>query len=212
MKDSTKFIRDKTNFTTSKIESISNTLTPYIFEERDTRGVRMSVMDRLMMERIIWIGGPINEDISRYVQAQLMYLDSTSKEDITLHIDTPGGCVKSGLSIIDIMNYISSDIITVNTGQAASMGAVILGAGKKGYRKSLKHSRVMMHQSSGGAGGNYQDAEITFKQWSRYNETLITLLAEYTEKTTEQIKNDSSRDFWLWSEEALEYKIIDEII
>jgi len=139
-------------------------------------------------------------------------LDNSDKTDITMHIDSPGGSVKSGLSMVDVMNYISCDIRTVNTGMAASMGSILLGAGTKGKRSSLRFSRTMLHQSSGGAVGNIQDAQITMREWEKLNNTLFGLLGEYCDKDPEQVKIDASRDLWLDSEEALAYGIIDEIV
>ena len=191
---------------------VENSLTPYILEERSMNVTIMDVFSRLMMERIIWVAGEVNDQMSTIVQAQLMFLDSTDHNDITMHIDSPGGSVKSGLSMVDVMEYISSDIRTINTGMAASMGSVLLGAGTKGKRGSLRFSRTMLHQSSGGAGGNIQDARITFAEWEKINDTLFELLGGYCGKTAEQVKNDASRDLWLGAEEALNYGIIDEIV
>jgi ATP-dependent Clp protease protease subunit len=191
---------------------VENSLTPYILEERSMNVTIMDVFSRLMMERIIWVAGEVNDQMSTIVQAQLMFLDSTDHNDITMHIDSPGGSVKSGLSMVDVMEYISSDIRTINTGMAASMGSVLLGAGTKGKRGSLRFSRTMLHQSSGGAGGNIQDARITFAEWEKINDTLFELLGGYCGKTADQVKNDASRDLWLGAEEALTYGIIDEIV
>lgn len=199
----------KMNYYNKRIE---NSLTPYILEERQMNVTAMDVFSRLMMERIIWVAGEVNDHMSTIVQAQLMFLDSLDYNDITMHIDSPGGSVKSGLSMVDVMNYIKSDIRTINTGMAASMGSVLLGAGTKGKRGSLENSETMLHQSSGGFRGNIQDAEIDMKQWKRLNDKLFELLGEYCGKTSEQIKNDTIRDLWLSSEEALEYGIIDEIV
>lgn len=191
---------------------IQSSMTPMILEERQLRVTQMTVFDRLMMDRILWVAGVVNDDMSTVVQAQLMFLDSVDDRDITMHIDTPGGSVKSGLSMVDVMSYIKSDIVTVNTGMAASMGSVLLGAGTKGKRASLRFSKVMLHQSSGGFSGNIQDAEIDMLEWKKYNEILFELLGEYCGKTAEQVKNDATRDFWLSSEDAVEYGIIDEVI
>lgn len=191
---------------------IQSSMTPMILEERQLRVTQMTVFDRLMMDRILWVAGVVNDDMSTVVQAQLMFLDSVDDRDITMHIDTPGGSVKSGLSMVDVMSYIKSDIVTVNTGMAASMGSVLLGAGTKGKRASLRFSKVMLHQSSGGFSGNIQDAEIDMLEWKKYNEILFELLGEYCGKTAEQVKNDATRDFWLNSEDAVEYGIIDEVI
>lgn len=191
---------------------IENSLTPYILEERSLNVTVMDVFSRLMMERIIWVAGEVNDYMSTVVQAQLMFLDSLDHNDITMHIDSPGGSVKSGLSMVDVMDYINSDIRTINTGMAASMGSVLLGAGTKGKRGCLRFSRTMLHQSSGGAVGNIQDAEISMNEWKKLNDILFKLLGDYCGKTPEQVKNDASRDLWLDSEQALSYGIIDEIV
>lgn len=193
-------------------QQIENSMTPYILEEREMRATQMDIFSRLMMDRLLWVAGPVNDQMSTVVQAQLMFLDTTSDEDITMHIDSPGGSVKSGLSMVDVMDYIKADIRTVNTGMAASMGSVLLGAGTKGKRASLRHSQTMLHQSSGGFSGNIQDAEIDMKNWLKLNDTLFTLLGEYCDKKPEQVKADATRDLWLDSQEALDYGIIDTII
>ena len=193
-------------------KQIESSMTPYILEERELRATQIDIFSRLMRDRLLWVVGTVNDNMSTIVQAQLMFLDSTDKLDITMHIDSPGGSVKSGLSIVDVMNYVSCDIATVNTGMAASMGSVLLGAGTKGKRKSLRFSKTMLHQSSGGAVGNIQDAEITMKEWTKTNNILFELLGEYCGKTAEQVKLDASRDLWLDSQEALDYGIIDEIV
>lgn len=190
----------------------SASLTPMILEEREMRVTQMSVFDRLMMDRIIWLAGPVNDRMSTVVQAQLMFLDNLEVKDITLHIDTPGGSVKSGLSIVDVINYISSDVITVNTGMAASMGSILLGAGTKGKRFSLPNSRVMLHQVSTGAQGNIQDIRRSIAEGEKYNDKLFSMLGKFTDKTPEQVLKDSERDFWMDGEEALAYGIIDGII
>ena len=193
-------------------QKIEDSLTPYVLEERQMNVTQIDVFSRLMLERIIWVAGGVDDHMSTIVQAQLMFLDSLDNNDIPMHIDSPGGSVKSGLSIVDVMDYITSDIRTINTGMAASMGSVLLGAGTKGKRGSLRFSQTMLHQSSGGAVGNIQDAEISMKEWRKVNEILFTLLGEYCGKTAEQVKNDASRDLWLNAEDALSYGIIDEIV
>ena len=193
-------------------KQIESSMTPYILEEREMRATQMDIFSRLMRDRLLWVAGPVDDRMSTVVQAQLMYLDSTDKSDITMHIDSPGGSVKSGLSMVDVMDYIKCDIRTVNTGMAASMGSVLLGAGTKGKRSYLRFSRTMLHQSSGGAGGNIQDARVTFKEWEKINLVLFELLGGYCGKTAEQVMNDATRDLWLSAEEALEYGIIDEIV
>jgi ATP-dependent Clp protease protease subunit len=150
--------------------------------------------------------------MSTIIQAQLMFLDSSDSSDVTLHIDSPGGSVKAGLSIVDVMDYIKCDVATVNTGMAASMGSILLGAGTKGKRSSLRFSKTMLHQSSGGAVGNIQDAEITMKEWQKTNDILFNLLGQYCGKNPDVVKNDASRDLWLDANESLAYGIIDKII
>jgi ATP-dependent Clp protease protease subunit len=199
----------KMDYHQKKIES---SMTPYILEEREMRVTQMDIFSRLMRDRILWVAGEVDDNMSTVVQAQLMFLDSVDDRDITMHIDTPGGSVKSGLSMIDVMEYISADIRTVNTGMAASMGSVLLGAGAKGKRSSLRFSKVMLHQSSGGFRGNIQDAKIDFEQWEEYNDILFDLLGGYCGKKAEQVKRDATRDFWLNANDAVKYGIIDEVI
>ena len=193
-------------------QQIDSSMTPYILEEREMRVTQMDIFSRLMRDRLLWVAGPVNDNMSTVVQAQLMFLDSTDKSDITMHIDSPGGGVKSGLSMVDVMHYINCDIRTVNTGMAASMGSVLLGAGTKGKRSSLRFSKTMLHQTSGGAGGNIQDARINFIEWEKTNKILFELLADFCDKTPEQVTKDAERDFWLTAEEAMEYGIIDEVV
>jgi len=193
-------------------QQIESNMTPYILEEREMRVTQMDIFSRLMRDRILWVAGGVNDQMSTIVQAQLMFLDNTSKEDITMHVDSPGGSVKSGLSMVDVMEYIKCDIRTVNTGMAASMGSVLLGAGTKGKRASLRHSKTMLHQSSGGFRGNIQDAEIDWQEWQKVNHELFVLLGEYCGKDAEVVKADASRDLWLSADEALDYGIIDEVI
>jgi|TARA_R110000744_G_scaffold119065_1_gene222180 ATP-dependent Clp protease protease subunit len=195
-----------------KLHDYQSSMTPYILEERELRATQMDIFSRLMMERIIWCAGPVDDRMSTIVQAQLMFLDTLSDEDVIMHIDTPGGSVKSGLSIVDVMDYVKCDVATINTGMAASMGAVLLGAGAKGKRASLRFSRTMIHQSSGGSVGNIQDARIDFEEWEKINTTLFELLGKYCGKTTKQVIKDANRDKWLSSSDALNYGIIDEIV
>ena len=197
----------------SILPNISSSVTPTIIEERQLNVAAMSVFDRLMMDRIIWCAGPVDDRMAITVQAQLLFLSQKEpKKTITMHIDSPGGSVKAGLSMIDVMSYIESPIQTINTGMAASMGSLLLGAGTKGMRSSLKHSRTMLHQSSGGAGGNIQDARIMFDEWEKINKELFELLGGYCGKTAKRVEKDAQRDLWLSSSEALDYGIIDEVI
>ena len=207
-----KYAQSEFGIGTQTMYDIKSSMTPMVIEEREMRAVSMSVFDRLMMERIIWCAGPVDDRMSTVVQAQLMFLDTLSSEDVIMHIDTPGGSVKSGLSIVDVMDYVKCDIATINTGMAASMGAILLGAGTKGKRASLRFSRTMIHQSSGGSVGNIQDARIDFQEWEKINTTLFELLGKYCGKTTKQVIKDASRDKWFSSAEALKYGIVDEIV
>jgi ATP-dependent Clp protease protease subunit len=191
---------------------IEDSLTPYILEERQMNVTVMDVFSRLMAERIIWVAGEVNDHMSTIVQAQLMFLDSIDNNDITMHVDSPGGSVKSGLSMVNVMEYIKSDIRTICTGMAASMGSVLLGAGTKGKRGALEDSEIMLHQSSGGAVGNIQDAEITMMWCKKKNERLFELLGRYCDKPKEVVMLDASRDFWLTAQEGVEYGIIDEVV
>jgi ATP-dependent Clp protease, protease subunit len=209
-----RFAKSEHNISSNKLDIYNKqaSLTPYILEEREMRMTQMDIFSRLMVDRLLWVAGPVNDNMSTIVQAQLMFLSNTSDGDITMHIDSPGGSVKSGLSMVDVMDYIPCDIRTVNTGMAASMGSVLLGAGTKGKRASLRHSQTMLHQSSGGFSGNIQDAKIDWENWQDLNDELFVLLGDYCNKKPDQVKKDATRDFWLSSKEALKYGIIDEII
>jgi ATP-dependent Clp protease protease subunit len=205
-------LHDYQNFH-SMVPMVTNSVTPTIIEERQLNVAMMSVFDRLMMDRIIWCAGPVDDRMAIIVQAQLLFLSQQDpKKTITMHIDSPGGSVKAGLSMVDVMNYIPSPIQTINTGMAASMGSVLLGAGTKGMRASLPHSRTMLHQSSGGAVGNIQDARISMNEWEKINNELFKLLGEYCGKTAKKVEKDAQRDLWLSADEALDYGIIDEVI
>jgi len=195
------------------VQGVSNSMTPYILEEIEMRVTQMDIFSRLMRDRIMWLAGPVNDRMSTIVQAQLLFLDNLDpNQDITMYADTPGGSVKSGLSIVDSMGLCKPDIRTVNTGMAASMGSVLLGAGTKGKRSSLKHSRVMLHQVSYGANGNVQDVEIVREEAVKTNIELFDLLGSYCGKSMEEVKDDAKRDLWLTANEAVAYGIIDSII
>lgn len=191
---------------------ISNSMTPYILEERKLNATQIDIFSRLLRDRIIWAAGPVNDNMSTVIQAQLMFLDNSDSADVTIHLDSPGGSIKSGLSMIDVINYIKCDVRTVNVGMCASMGAVLLGAGKKGKRSSLRFSRTMIHQSSSGFQGTYADAKVSFAEWTKINDTIFSLLGEYCDKNPEVIKIDADRDLWFSSQETLDYGLIDEII
>lgn len=215
-KEFKRFAQSEFNTGSSSIDAynkyIQGSMTPYILEERELRATQLDIFSRLMMDRLLWVAGPVDDRMSTVVQAQLMFLDTAAEGDITMHIDSPGGSVKSGLSMVDVMDYIDADIRTINTGMAASMGSILLGAGAKGKRMSLKHSTTMLHQSSGGFSGNIQDAEIDWQEWQKVNKELFRLLGSYCDKKPETVMEDAKRDFWLSADEAKEYGIIDEII
>jgi ATP-dependent Clp protease protease subunit len=193
-------------------QQIEASMTPYILEEREMRVTQMDVFSRLLRDRIIWISGVVDQRMCDVTQAQLMFLDSTEKKDITLHINSPGGSVLHGLGIIDVMNYINSDIQTINTGMAASMGSVLLSSGTKGKRSSLLNSRVMTHQVSHGMQGNIQDTTISHIEGHKYNYILFKMLADNCGKTFEEMIESSRRDKWFNSHEALQFGLIDEVI
>ena len=161
------------NVMTQSKMGIEGSMTPYILEEREMRVTQMDIFSRMMMDRILWVAGPVNDQMSNVVAAQLMFLDNLEERQITMHVDSPGGSVKSGLSMVDTMNYIASDVSTINTGMAASMGSILLGNGEKGQRFSLPNSKVMLHQVSAGAQGHVEDMKISLEQAIKYNDTLF---------------------------------------
>ena len=194
------------------LDQFENGLTPYILEEREMRATQIDIFSRLMRDRILWVAGVVNDNMSTVVQAQLMYLDNVEKRDIVMHIDSPGGSVKSGLSMVDVMRYISSDVATVNTGMAASMGSILLSSGTKGKRSSLNFSKVMIHQVSSGAQGHVEDNRISQMESEKYNYILFKMLAENSGKSFQEVLDSARRDKWLNSQEALDFGFIDEII
>ncbi|WP_163709638.1 ATP-dependent Clp endopeptidase proteolytic subunit ClpP [Mangrovibacterium lignilyticum] len=192
---------------------ITSSLTPYIIEERQLNVASMDVFSRLMMDRIIFLGTPIDDYIANIIQAQLLFLESTDPtKDIQIYFNTPGGSVHAGLGIYDTMQYISPDIATICTGMAASMGAVLLTAGTKGKRSALKHSRVMIHQPMGGAQGQASDIEITAREILKLKKELYDIIAKHAEKSYEEVERDADRDYWMTSEEAQAYGMIDELL
>ncbi len=191
----------------------NNYISPTIIEERQLNIATMDVFSRLMMDRIIFLGLPINDYVANIIQAQLLYLESSdSSRDIQIYFNTPGGSVYAGLGIYDTIQYISSDVATICTGMAASMGAVLLCAGTKGKRSALKHSRVMIHQPMGGASGQASDIEITTKQILTLRNELYQIIADHTGKTVKKVEKDSDRDYWMTANEAKEYGMIDEVL
>lgn len=190
-----------------------NYISPTIIEERQLNIASMDVFSRLMMDRIIFLGLPIDDYVANIIQAQLLYLDSTDPgKDIQLYFNTPGGSVYAGLGIYDTMQYISADIATICTGMAASMGAILLTAGTKGKRSALKHSRIMIHQPMGGAEGHASDIEITAREIVKLKKELYEIIALHSGNTIEKVEKDADRDYWMTSKEALEYGMIDEIL
>jgi ATP-dependent Clp protease protease subunit len=194
------------------VSSFTN-LTPNIIEERPMNIAVMDVFSRLMMERIIFLGYPIDDQVANIVIAQMLFLESTDpKRDIQLYINSPGGTVYSGLGIYDTMQNISPDVATICVGISASMAAILLCAGAKKKRSALKHSRIMIHQPLGGAGGQASDVEITAREILKIKDELFEIIALHTGKPKEQIAQDSDRDYWLKAEEAKAYGMIDEVL
>ena len=188
-------------------------INPTIIEERTRNVAAMDVFSRLMMDRIIFLGVPIDDDVANIIQAQLLFLASNdSSSDISLYLNTPGGVVSSGLGIYDTMQIIEQDVATIFTGMAASMGSVLLCAGAPGKRSALKHARVMIHQPLGGAQGQASDILIAAQEIEKIKKELYTIISEHSGQPLERIYADGDRDFWLNSQEALEYGMIDEIL
>ena len=188
-------------------------MTPNIIEERSMNIVAMDVYSRLMMDRIIFMGTGINDQVANIIQAQLLFLASVdAKKDIQIYINSPGGSVYAGLGIYDTMQFISPDVATICTGMAASMGAVLLCAGEKGKRSGLQHSRVMIHQPLGGAQGQASDIEITAREILKLKDELYQIIAEHSGTDIEKVREDSDRDYWMKADEALKYGMIDEIL
>ena len=188
-------------------------LTPNIIEERPMNVAVMDVYSRLMMDRIIFLGYPIYDEVANIVTAQLLFLDSTDRtRDINMYINSPGGTVYSGLGVYDTLQYVTPDVATICIGMAASMACVLLGAGTKGKRAALKHSRVMMHQPSGAIGGQASDIEITVKEIRKLKSELYEIVNYHTGRSVEQIEADFDRDKWMTAAEAKEYGLVDEVL
>ena len=192
---------------------IESSLTPYIIEERPMNMTQMDVFSRLMMDRIIFLGTGINDQVANIINAQLLFLESVdAKKDIQIYLNSPGGSVYAGLGIYDTMQYIRPDVATICTGMAASMGAVLLCAGAEGKRSALKHSRVMIHQPLGGAQGQASDIEITAREIQKLKKELYDIIALHSKQTYDKVWADSDRDYWLTSQESKEYGMLDEVI
>jgi len=214
MKYATKHLRMNENALEQYVSmSGGGYISPTIIEERQLNIAQMDVFSRLMMDRIIFLGAPIDDYTANVIQAQLLFLDTSDPgKDISIYINSPGGSVSAGLGIYDTMQFISSRVSTICTGMAASMAAVLLVAGESGKRHALKHSRVMIHQPMGGIQGQAADIEITAKEILRLRDQLYTIIAEHSGKSFEQIMKDSDRDYWMTSHEAKEYGMIDTVM
>mgnify|MGYP001173057544 CR=1 FL=1 len=198
----------------SEFKSVyGNYISPTIIEERQMNIASMDVFSRLMMDRIIFLGVPINDYVANIIQAQLLFLESVdAKKDILIYLNSPGGSVYAGLGIYDTMQYINPDVSTICTGMAASMGAVLLCAGAKSKRSALKHSRVMIHQPLGGAQGQASDIEITANEIKKLKNELYDIIAQHSGQDFDKVWSDSDRDYWMTAEEAKEYGMIDEVL
>lgn len=195
------------------IKAQSQYLNPYILEERQLNVTQMDVFSRLMMDRIIFLGTQIDDYTANTLQAQLLYLDSVDNaKDISIYINSPGGSVYAGLGIYDTMQFISSDVATICTGMAASMAAVLLVAGAEGKRSALTHSRVMIHQPMGGVQGQASDIEITAREIQKLKKELYTIIATHSNQPYEKVWADGDRDYWMTSQEAQEYGMIDRVL
>ncbi len=192
---------------------IDSSITPYIIEERQMNMTQMDVFSRLMMDRIIFLGTGINDQVANIVNAQLLFLESAdSKKDIQIYLNSPGGSVYAGLGIYDTMQYIKPDVATICTGMAASMGAVLMCAGAEGKRTALKHSRVMIHQPLGGAQGQASDIEITAREIQKLKKELYEIIAFHSKQDFDKVWDDSDRDYWMTADEAKEYGMVDEVL
>ncbi len=202
------------SMTLHRYQTVTNGyISPTIIEERQLNVASMDVFSRLMMDRIIFLGAAIDDDVANILQAQLLFLDSSDpNKDIQIYLNSPGGIVQSGLGIYDTMQWVTSDVATICTGMAASMAAVILAAGAKGKRSALKHSRVMIHQPSGGMQGQSVDMEIAVKEVLKLKKELYTILSDHTGQPFETIEKDSDRDCWMTAHEAKEYGLLDEVL
>jgi ATP-dependent Clp protease protease subunit len=188
-------------------------LTPNIIEERPMNVAVMDVYSRLMMDRIIFLGYPISDEVANIITAQLLFLDSTDRHrDIQMYINSPGGAVYSGLGVYDTMQYVTPDVSTICIGVAASMAAVLMCAGAKGKRTALKHARIMMHQPSAGAGGQASDIEITVNEVKKIKKELYDVIAYHSGQGAEKIQKDFDRDYWMTAQEAKDYGLVDEVL
>ena len=215
-KDFQKFAASNCDISSITLDSyekvMSNYISPVIPEERKMNVTTMDVFSRLLMDRIVFLGVPINDDVANIIQAQLLYLDSVKNDTISLYVNTPGGQVSSGLCIYDTMQYIKSDVSTICTGMAASMGSIILCGGQEGKRYALPHSKVLIHQPLGGANGQASDILIAAKEIEKTREILIDIIAKHSKQDKDKVFADADRDYWMTADEALEYGMIDKIL
>jgi len=199
----------------SKVEksALPTAMTPYITEEREMRVAQMDVFSRLMMDRIIFLGEAVDDHVANIIQAQLLFLQSTdAKKDIQMYINSPGGSVYAGLGIYDTMHFIGPDVATICTGMALSMGSVLLCAGAASKRAALKHSRIMLHQPSGGAQGMASDIEIASVQIKKMKQELYEIIAQHSGQPYQKVYDVSDRDYWMTAAESKEFGIIDEVL
>ena len=190
-----------------------SSVTPYIIEERQLNVAQMDVFSRLMMDRIIFLGTAINEQVANIIQAQLLFLESVdNSKDISIYINSPGGSVYAGLGMYDTMQFIKPDVATICTGMAASMAAVLMCSGAKGKRSALPHSRIMIHQPLGGAQGQASDIEITAREILKLKDELYQIIAKHSGQPVDKVNHDSDRDYWMKADEAKAYGMIDEIL
>lgn len=212
-KEFKKFATQKYGVNSMYYDKIVSSMTPYIIEERQLNVAQMDVFSRLMMDRILFLGTAIDDQVANIIQAQLLFLESVdSTKDIQLYINSPGGGVYAGLGIYDTMQFIKPDVATICTGMAASMAAVLLCSGAAGKRSGLKHSRVMIHQPLGGAQGQASDIEITAREILKLKGELYEIIAHHSGQLVEKVHQDSDRDYWMRADEAKTYGMIDEIL
>lgn len=216
MTDFEKFARSEAGISSLTLHdyrsATASYINPSIIEERRLNVASMDVFSRLLMDRVIFLGVPIDDDVANIIQAQLLFLASTDSSADISHLNTPGGQVSSGLAIYDTMQIIAPDVATICTGMAASMGSVLLCAGAKGKRSALPHSKVLIHQPLGGAKGQASDIEIAAREILKTKQELYSIISEHSGQSIEKITADADRDFWMSSREALEYGMIDEIL
>mgnify|MGYP001320525049 CR=1 FL=1 len=194
-------------------DKIVSSMTPYIIEERQLNVAQMDVFSRLMMDRIMFLGTAIDDQVANIIQAQLLFLQSTdSNRDIQMYINSPGGGVYAGLGIYDTMQFITPNVATICTGIAASMGAVLLCAGHEGKRSALPHARVMIHQPLGGAQGQASDIEITAREILKLKDELYQIISKHSGQSMEKVTENSDRDYWMKAEEAKAYGMVDEVL